>query len=245
MYTAPAALTLYFVITPASRSSRASGSSAHRHARGSTSTPTSAYQPKQKKPKRVRNTATAPGQSSCACRSSGPRTATRSGTEPVRLGDTIVAIATGFGSSRRAMIRLSGPDAFNAVDRLLDEPPPVPRGVRRATMLIPARTTRTSRPGGSTSSWPPSPRRALTPAKTPARSSCPEPAADASRARPAPGQRRRALADPASSVAFLNGRMTAEQAEGVRAMIAARPRASTGCTAAPRGRNRSPVPRHR
>ena len=57
----------------------------------------------------------------------------------MRLGDTIVALATGFERSRLAMIRLSGPDAFRSVGALLDEPSSEQpaRGIRRATMLVP------------------------------------------------------------------------------------------------------------
>ncbi|XHC25260.1 GTPase [Phycisphaerales bacterium ac7] len=144
----------------------------------------------------------------------------------MRLGDTIVAIATGFERSRRAMIRLSGPDAFSAVDRLLDEPPRRPaRGVRRATMLIP-REDDANKPAG---------RLDVIVATFPAPGSYTGEDACEIQLPGNPLLTRRALdlilssdgvrsADPGefSARAFLNGRMTAEQAEGVRAMIAAR-----------------------
>jgi tRNA modification GTPase len=145
----------------------------------------------------------------------------------VRLGDTIVALATGFERSRRAMIRLSGPDAFRSVGALLDEPSSEQpaRGIRRATMLVP-REGDPGRPAGQLD---------VIVAAFPAPGSYTGEDACEIQLPGNPLLVRRVLdvlmesdgvrsADPGefSARAFLNGRMTAEQAEGVRAMIAAR-----------------------
>ena len=158
----------------------------------------------------------------------------------MRLGDTIAAVATGFGRSRRAMIRLSGPLAISAVcDHLAPDPAAGSvsnrveprRAIRHATLLLPTEA----------------PLEALTDADTPpgelpillttfvAPASYTGEHACEIQLPGNPHLVRRVLdllvgmdgirlADPGefSARAFLSGKLTAEQAEGVRAMIAAR-----------------------
>ena len=148
----------------------------------------------------------------------------------MRLGDTIAAVATGFERSRRAMIRVSGPDTFRAVVALLDEPSrdalePPSRAIRNATALIPREDDPAKPPG----------RLDLVLGVFPGPGSYTGEDACELQLPGNPLLVSRVLelllshdgvrsADPGefSARAFLNGRMTAEQAEGVRAMIAAR-----------------------
>lgn len=145
----------------------------------------------------------------------------------MRLGDTIVAIATGFERSRRAMIRLSGPESFEAVGSLLDGAPVMERvrGIRHAAVRIP-REDEPGKPAGCLG---------VIVATFPAPGSYTGEDACEIQLPGNPLLVRRVVdlllsrdglrsADPGefSARAFLNGRMSAEQAEGVRAMIGAR-----------------------
>lgn len=143
----------------------------------------------------------------------------------MRLGDTIVAVATGSGCASRAMIRLSGPDAFTALGGLLEDEPDVRglgRGIGAVSMRIPLLH-------GGSGELPALLTRFLSPASYTGEDAC---------ELQVPGnphllQRLLDLltsvegvrmADPGefSARAFLHGKLSAEQAEGVRAMIAAR-----------------------
>lgn len=147
----------------------------------------------------------------------------------MRLGDTIAAVATGFERAPRAMIRLSGPDALNALVPHLAPGSPFQhhapeRRIARATLLLPH--ARADAPPGELPVI-------ISTFRAPA-SYTGEHACEIQ----IPGNPhlvRRVLdllldtpgirsADPGefSARAFLNGKLTAEQAEGVRAMIAAR-----------------------
>ncbi|MFI4855531.1 MAG: GTPase, partial [Phycisphaerales bacterium JB065] len=147
----------------------------------------------------------------------------------MRLGDTIAAVATGFERAPRAMIRLSGPDALNALVPHLApgspfKPSVLERRVARATLLLP-RAHDDAPPG----ELPVIVSTFRAPASYTGEHAC---------ELQIPGNPhlvRRVLdllldtpglrsADPGefSARAFLNGKLTAEQAEGVRAMIAAR-----------------------
>lgn len=148
----------------------------------------------------------------------------------MRLGDTIAALATGFDRSERAMIRLSGPDALRAVAAHLAPPAPIDpdhprRTIAPATLLLPPLDSPDLPPGELS---------VLLAAFAAPASYTGEHACEIQ----LPGNPelvRRVLdlllatpglrsADPGefSARAFLGGKLTAEQAEGVRAMIAAR-----------------------
>ncbi len=147
----------------------------------------------------------------------------------MRLGDTIAAVATGFERSRRAMIRLSGPEAVRALARHLApgspiNPERIERRITRAILLVPP-----SRSDGPPGELPVIISTFCSPASYTGEHACelqlPGNPHLVSRVLEllleTPGLR---SADPGefSARAFLNGKLTAEQAEGVRAMIAAR-----------------------
>lgn len=148
----------------------------------------------------------------------------------MRLGDTIAAVATGFDRSRRAMIRLSGPDALRALAPHLARPAPFDpdhprRRIASATLLLPAEDLPLAPPG----EIPVLIASFAAPASYTGEHACEiQLPGNPSLVRrviellvSTPGVR---AADPGefSARAFLSGKLTAEQAEGVRAMIAAR-----------------------
>lgn len=147
----------------------------------------------------------------------------------MRLGDTIAAVATGFERSDRAMIRLSGPDAIRAVAPHLAPPSPLDadrprRTIAPATLLLPPVDFE-----GPPRELPVLVASFASPASYTGEHACeiqlPGNPALVGRVLElllaTPGVR---SADPGefSARAFLRGKLTAEQAEGVRAMIAAR-----------------------
>jgi len=147
----------------------------------------------------------------------------------VRLGDTIAAVATGFERSHRALIRLSGPESIRAAACLLATPVPVDtsspsRWIGPCTLLLPREDGRG--PAGelpvilATFAGPSSyTGEDCCELQIPGNPELVRRVLDLLLAMP--GVR---SADPGefSARAFLNGKLTAEQAEGVRAMIAAR-----------------------
>lgn len=152
----------------------------------------------------------------------------------MRLGDTIAALATGFDRSRRAMIRLSGPDALRGVAPHLARPLPFDpehpeRGIAPATLLLPVEDHPHSDPDAPPGEVPVLVAIFAAPASYTGEHACELQIPGnphlvrrvLERILSAPGVR---SADPGefSARAFLNGKLSAEQAEGVRAMIAAR-----------------------
>jgi tRNA modification GTPase len=134
----------------------------------------------------------------------------------MRLGDTIVACATGAGRSARAIVRVSGPATARLLGTVCEEPPPGVRGASTARVRLgsgscPALLLMMPGPGSYTG-------------EDCAEIQCPGNPALVARLIDAllrfPSVRQ-AEAGEFTARAYLNGRLTLDQAEGVAATIAA------------------------
>lgn len=146
----------------------------------------------------------------------------------MRLGDTITACATGPASSGLAIVRLSGPDAREAVRAAFNCAVPEARGWHAGTIELEPVSLAGARAGGTITIpvglliWPDGGSFTGEPV---VELQLPGQPALVDRAVQALAQLEGVrLAEPGefTARAFLNGKMTAEQAEGVRAVIEAR-----------------------